>query len=106
MLISAESLKAEESRIRQAYARRLRSNLYSRFNPAHLFLVQERERRILSLLCREGCAPLETKKILEIGCGNELPQLINVLKGEMTFVVPRPEVRRFVELFRDDYAEF
>jgi lipopolysaccharide/colanic/teichoic acid biosynthesis glycosyltransferase len=36
---------------------------------------------------------------------DELPQLINVLKGEMTFVGPRPEVRQFVELFRRDYEE-
>jgi len=36
---------------------------------------------------------------------DELPQLFNVLKGEMTFVGPRPEVRQFVELFRDDYEE-
>ena len=36
---------------------------------------------------------------------DELPQLINVLKGEMTFVGPRPEVPRYVELFRDDYRE-
>jgi lipopolysaccharide/colanic/teichoic acid biosynthesis glycosyltransferase len=36
---------------------------------------------------------------------DELPQLINVLKGEMTFVGPRPEVRQFVELFRSDYEE-
>jgi lipopolysaccharide/colanic/teichoic acid biosynthesis glycosyltransferase len=36
---------------------------------------------------------------------DELPQLINVLKGEMTFVGPRPEVRQYVELFRPDYEE-
>jgi lipopolysaccharide/colanic/teichoic acid biosynthesis glycosyltransferase len=36
---------------------------------------------------------------------DELPQLINVLKGEMTFVGPRPEVPRYVDLFRRDYEE-
>ena len=36
---------------------------------------------------------------------DELPQLINVFKGEMSFVGPRPEVREFVELFREDYQE-
>jgi lipopolysaccharide/colanic/teichoic acid biosynthesis glycosyltransferase len=36
---------------------------------------------------------------------DELPQLINVFKGEMSFVGPRPEVRQYVELFRNDYEE-
>jgi len=36
---------------------------------------------------------------------DELPQLFNILRGEMSFVGPRPEVRQYVELFRQDYEE-
>ena len=33
---------------------------------------------------------------------NELPQLINVLKGEMSFVGPRPEVEQYVNIFTEE----
>jgi ubiquinone/menaquinone biosynthesis C-methylase UbiE len=65
-----DSARAEETRIRAAYTKREGDDArYSWHNPGYQFMVQQRERRVLALLRRHGFAALESKKILEVGCG-------------------------------------
>ncbi|MBI5296398.1 MAG: class I SAM-dependent methyltransferase [Chloroflexi bacterium] len=63
----------EITRIRQEYASRadrLRgSDLYSLFNPAQLFTIQQRQRNIAKYLRKHGFYPLVDRSILEVGCG-------------------------------------
>lgn len=53
----------------------------------------------------------EDKRITRIGKYlrrykiDELPQLFNVLKGDMSLVGPRPEVKKYVDLFESDYRK-
>jgi len=58
-------------RIREAYERRKASGRsYSWFDAGHLFVIQELERCLLATLQRHGMAALDSKQILEVGCGN------------------------------------
>lgn len=62
----------EKERIKQVYEQRkeeIPSNLYSFFNRANLFFIQGREYSILEAFKKYGIHSLETKKILDIGCG-------------------------------------
>jgi SAM-dependent methyltransferase len=58
----------EEERIRTTYGERAGEPCYAE-SVAGRFLVQEREREVLSLLDRHGFLPLSGTRILEIGCG-------------------------------------
>jgi ubiquinone/menaquinone biosynthesis C-methylase UbiE len=70
MIPTLDSVRAEEARIRAAYARRNETDgRYSWFSSGYQFRMQQRERRVLALLRRQDCENLESKSILEVGCG-------------------------------------
>ncbi|MFZ3099916.1 MAG: class I SAM-dependent methyltransferase [Minisyncoccales bacterium] len=63
----------EIEEIKKRYERRklLSENTrYSYFNKGNLFIVQEKQRKLLDLLHRQGFRSLKKMKILEVGCGN------------------------------------
>jgi ubiquinone/menaquinone biosynthesis C-methylase UbiE len=70
MIQSANPLSVEEARIRAAYQKRQQDDArYSWFNPAYQLLVQQRELQSIAMLSRYGFANLESKTVLEVGCG-------------------------------------
>jgi SAM-dependent methyltransferase len=80
-------IDAGAARVRAAYARRARLGLddrYKRWTPANLFIYQERERLLLSLLNDRGLLPLTNCRILDAGCGDGslLHQLVGYGAGE------------------------
>jgi lipopolysaccharide/colanic/teichoic acid biosynthesis glycosyltransferase len=57
------------------------------------------------LTCGEDPRITRVGRLLRKTKIDELPQLLNVFKGDMSLVGPRPEVWRYVEMFRQDYEE-
>jgi lipopolysaccharide/colanic/teichoic acid biosynthesis glycosyltransferase len=80
-----------------------------RFRPFHIYkfrtMVENAPEIGGPITCGSDPRITRTGRILRKTKLDELPQLLNVLKGEMSFVGPRPEVRYYVELFHADYTE-
>ena len=76
--------------IQEVYARRARTidqtDIYSVFNPAMLFTIQQRQRHLYRLLARAGITGLGDKRILEVGCGRG-----DVVSEWSFFRVPQPQ---------------
>ena len=36
---------------------------------------------------------------------DEMLQIINIIKGDMSVIGPRPEIKKYVEMFKDEYKE-
>jgi len=56
------------------------------------------------LTARNDARMTRVGKVLERTKFDELPQLWNILKGDMAFVGPRPESTKFADLFISEYA--
>ena len=74
-------MTAELDRIAAEFERRTlrRDDRYSVLNPAHLYIVQNRERRMLRLISRSGFRDLSHVRLLDVGCGGggELCRWVN-----------------------------
>ena len=92
-------LAAETERIRAAYNRRHCGDLYSWFNPGQLFMMQERERRVLELLRGLGLSRLDNFRILEVGC------YTGYWLGEFIKWGAKPENLAGIELFAEYLVE-
>ncbi len=62
------------TRLRNEYEDRKRrlagSDLYSLFNRANLFILQQRQREVLAALKKNGFTDLSNLLILDMGCGD------------------------------------
>ncbi len=73
-----QNSKRELERIEQVYVNRERKqlkDLYTYFNQGNLFIIQDREKKLLDLLAKYGMDNLNDKKILFHINNNIIPKL-------------------------------
>lgn len=74
------------------------------------FLIKFRSMRQQALPLNPQFEPGKRSRITRIGKFlratklDELPELLNILKGDMSFIGPRPEVSQYVRLYPDEFA--
>lgn len=68
-------------------------------------MTQEAEKEGPRITCRHDSRITKIGKLLRKLKLDELPQLFNVFKGEMSIVGPRPEVEEYAQLYSEAYEK-
>lgn len=70
-------------------------------------MIVDAEKGTGAVLAKDGDLRItKTGKILRATAMDELPQLINILKGDMSFVGPRPERPEFIKRFLKEIPNY
>ena len=69
-------------------------------------IMQDEEKEKAEWSTRNDPRITPVGKLIRRTSRDELPQLFNVLKGEMSLVGPRPERPQFVQKFRDEIPRY
>lgn len=69
------------------------------------FRSMRKDNRGLKITTNQDSRITPVGKVLRKTKLDELPQLFNVLKGDMSFVGPRPEVREYTDLYTEEQRQ-
>ena len=104
MLACAIAIKAEDGG--KVFYKQKRLTKYGRVFEVYKFRTMKEENSIHKSVTADDDRITRVGRVLRKFRVDELPQLLNILKGDMTVVGPRPEMLENVEKYTDALPEF
>ncbi len=104
MLVCAVAIKAEDGG--KVFYKQKRLTKYGRVFQVYKFRTMKEENSIHKSVTENDDRITKVGNILRKFRIDELPQMLNILKGDMTVVGPRPEMLENVEKYTSDLPEF